>query len=121
MPGTPLSGAFDKILNILHLAPRNPLSRHRHLIYFEAVVDRRDVQSLISVIIMAGRVGGTPWSYEPSLAAAMIFLILFALVTIWHLVIVFRRRVYYFIVLVIGGARKSSYHFSSISILVVPS
>ncbi len=48
-----------------------------------------------------------PWSYAPSSAAALIFLILFAVATVWHTVIVFRRRVWYFIVLVIGGCREA--------------
>lgn len=49
-----------------------------------------------------------PWSYSPSPVAAMIFLILFTIATLWHIVIMFRRRVWYFIVLVLGGGRKSS-------------
>ncbi|OBT54038.1 hypothetical protein VE04_03543 [Pseudogymnoascus sp. 24MN13] len=44
-----------------------------------------------------------PWSYSPSPAAAMIFLILFAITTLWHIVIMFRRHAWYFTVLVIGG------------------
>ncbi|KAI0383422.1 RTA-like protein [Hypomontagnella monticulosa] len=44
-----------------------------------------------------------PWAYQPSAAAAMIFMILFLIATAWHLVVVFRRRVWYFIVLVVGG------------------
>jgi hypothetical protein len=47
-----------------------------------------------------------PWSYSPSPAAAMVFLVLFAIATIWHMVIIFRRRVWYFIVLAIGGCRR---------------
>lgn len=48
-----------------------------------------------------------PWSYSPSPAAAMIFLILFAITTLWHIVIMFRRHAWYFTVLVIGGVRTS--------------
>lgn len=48
-----------------------------------------------------------PWSYKPSSAAAMLFLILFALSTVWHVVIMFRKRVWYFVVLIIGGFRKT--------------
>ncbi|KAH7399592.1 RTA1 like protein-domain-containing protein [Pyrenochaeta sp. MPI-SDFR-AT-0127] len=47
---------------------------------------------------------GSPWTYKPNSAAAMIFLISFTLATLWHIVIIFRRRVRYFIVLAIGGA-----------------
>ncbi len=49
-----------------------------------------------------------PWSYSPSPAAALVFLILFAIATLWHTVIIFRRRVWYFVALAIGGGRTSS-------------
>lgn len=51
-----------------------------------------------------------PWSYSPSPVAAMIFLILFTIATLWHIVIVFRSRVWYFIALVLGGGRPSPFH-----------
>jgi hypothetical protein len=47
------------------------------------------------------------WNYSPSPVAALIFLILFGITTIWHTVIIFRRRVWYFIALAIGGGRTS--------------
>lgn len=50
-----------------------------------------------------------PWSYEPSAAAAMIFLILFTVVTVWHIVIMVRSRAWYFSVLIIGGFRMSPF------------
>ncbi len=48
------------------------------------------------------------WSYAPSPAAALLFLVLFVIVTIWHIVIMVRSRAWYFSVLVIGGCRKTA-------------
>ncbi|ETS77400.1 hypothetical protein PFICI_11274 [Pestalotiopsis fici W106-1] len=44
-----------------------------------------------------------PYGYNPNAAAAMIFVVLFAIATLWHAIIVFRLRVWYFTVLVLGG------------------
>jgi hypothetical protein len=46
------------------------------------------------------------YGYDPSKAAAMIFVVVFAITTIWHIWIMFQRRTFYFIVLIIGGGRK---------------
>ncbi|KAG4443364.1 hypothetical protein IFR05_001153 [Cadophora sp. M221] len=43
------------------------------------------------------------WDYEPSLAAAVIFTLFFAGLTIWHLLRLFRTRTWFCIPLVIGG------------------
>ncbi|CAG9981433.1 unnamed protein product [Clonostachys byssicola] len=45
-----------------------------------------------------------PYRYEPSPVAAMIFLVLFTICTVWHVIVMFRRRVWYFIPLILGGA-----------------
>lgn len=47
------------------------------------------------------------WTYTPSPAAALVFLILFALLTLWHLIVGIPRRVWYFIPLIIGGLCES--------------
>ncbi|VUC33688.1 unnamed protein product [Clonostachys rosea] len=44
------------------------------------------------------------WAYNPSPAAAITFLILFTVATLWHVVLLFTRKTWYFIPLVIGGA-----------------
>ncbi|KAI0550605.1 RTA-like protein [Xylaria curta] len=43
------------------------------------------------------------YSYTPSAAAAIIFLILFGVVTVLHIYYVIQRRTWYFLVLVVGG------------------
>ncbi|KAH6952027.1 RTA1 like protein-domain-containing protein [Fusarium avenaceum] len=45
-----------------------------------------------------------PWTYNPSPAAAIIFLLLFTIATLWHAVLLFTRRTWYFIPFIIGGA-----------------
>lgn len=47
-----------------------------------------------------------PYGYNPSAVAAMIFVVLFAIATLWHVVIMARLRAWYFIVLIIGGCCK---------------
>ncbi|KAH8652574.1 RTA-like protein [Ilyonectria robusta] len=42
------------------------------------------------------------YDYEPSSAAAMIFLLAFCLVTIWHIWVIIRQRAWYFTPLLIG-------------------
>ena len=46
------------------------------------------------------------YRYEPSLAAAIIFTVLFSLTTFAHLFQLVRNRTWYFIPLLIGGIRK---------------
>lgn len=48
------------------------------------------------------------YRYDPSLAAAVIFTLLFALSTFFHLYQLLRTRTWYFIPFVIGGFCKSS-------------
>ncbi|KAH8680583.1 RTA1 like protein-domain-containing protein [Xylariales sp. PMI_506] len=49
-----------------------------------------------------------PYGYTPNQAAAMIFVVLFGVTTIWHGVIMFRRRAWYFCVLVLGGCLETA-------------
>ncbi|KAH6652743.1 RTA-like protein [Truncatella angustata] len=49
-----------------------------------------------------------PYGYNPNAAAAMIFVVLFAIATLWHMVIVVRLRVWYFVVLVLGGCLETA-------------
>ncbi|KAJ5340331.1 RTA-like protein [Penicillium brevicompactum] len=49
---------------------------------------------------------GTPdniYGYNPSPAAAIIFVVLFGITTVWHIWIMIQRRAFYFVVLIIGG------------------
>lgn len=48
------------------------------------------------------------YRYTPSLGAAILFLVLFALITLYHLYQVIRLRSWYFLVFVIGGVCKFS-------------
>lgn len=50
--------------------------------------------------------GSNVYKYDPSQAAAIIFVILFAITTIWHVWIMFKLRTFYFVVLITGGGRK---------------
>ena len=43
------------------------------------------------------------YHYEPSLAGACVFAILFGISTIWHLILVGKHRTWYFIPVVVGG------------------
>lgn len=45
----------------------------------------------------------TLWSYNPSSAAALVFAILYAFITVYHAVVCFRRRAWHFIPIVVGG------------------
>ncbi|CAI7607576.1 unnamed protein product [Penicillium manginii] len=47
--------------------------------------------------------GSNVYKYDPSQAAAIIFVILFAITTIWHVWIMFKLRTFYFVVLITGG------------------
>ena len=47
------------------------------------------------------------YRYTPSLAAAVLFLVLFLLITLYHLYQVIRLKSWYFLVFVIGGICKS--------------
>ncbi|KAK4553329.1 hypothetical protein LTR86_009629 [Recurvomyces mirabilis] len=44
-----------------------------------------------------------PYRYHPSLAAAVVFLVAFTIVTGWHAVILFRRRTWYYTPFLIGS------------------
>lgn len=43
------------------------------------------------------------YRYEPSVAAAVIFVVLFVLTTLWHLYQLIKSRSWYFIAFVLGG------------------
>ncbi|CAG8298969.1 unnamed protein product [Penicillium salamii] len=45
------------------------------------------------------------YGYNPSQAAAIIFVVLFGVTTIWHVYIMFQRQTFYFVALIIGGGR----------------
>jgi hypothetical protein len=48
------------------------------------------------------------YHYQPSLPAAVIFIVLFATTTIYHVFKLIKARTWYFIPFVIGGICKSS-------------
>jgi hypothetical protein len=48
------------------------------------------------------------YRYRPSLAAAVLFIILFLLTTLFHTLQIWRKRTWYFIPLVIGGICTAS-------------
>lgn len=43
------------------------------------------------------------YRYDPSLAAAIIFIVLFLLITAWHSFILLRTKTWFFIPFVLGG------------------
>ena len=43
------------------------------------------------------------YEYDPSIAAACIFAVIFGLLTIWHMVLIAKHKTWYFIPLIIGG------------------
>ena len=43
------------------------------------------------------------YGYDPSLASACIFTVLFGLSTLWHSFLVFKHRTWYFIPVIVGG------------------
>jgi hypothetical protein len=51
------------------------------------------------------------YKYVPSLAAAVLFCVLFGITTLFHIWQIARKRVYFMIPFAIGGVCKSSYHF----------
>ena len=53
------------------------------------------------------------YAYNPSLAAALIFIVLFALTTLLHTYQLFRTRAWYLLPIVIGGCCKPSYAHAS--------
>lgn len=48
------------------------------------------------------------WKYVPSIAAAVVFLLIFLLLSLWHTWIMARRRMWFCLAFVIGGYRKTS-------------
>ena len=52
--------------------------------------------------------GWKAYEYYPSMGAAVLFIILFAVVTFMHTFHLFRTRTWFFIPLVIGGYCKTS-------------
>jgi hypothetical protein len=43
------------------------------------------------------------YHYDPSLAGACVFAVLFGLSTLWHLILIIKHRTWYFIPVVVGG------------------
>jgi hypothetical protein len=52
---------------------------------------------------MSSHNGWTAYQYNPSMGAAVLFIILFAVITLLHTYHLFRTRTWFFIPLVIGG------------------
>lgn len=65
--------------------------------------------------------GSNVYKYDPSQAAAMIFVVLFAITTIWHVWMMFKLRSFYFGVLIIGGGRKPYSSRGFLPSLTIPS
>ena len=54
------------------------------------------------------------YHYDPSLAAAILFTILFASTTLWHLILLVKHRTLYFIPVIIGGVCTFTSPFASL-------